>query len=1052
MLATAILTVAVAGSAYAQAIGQVHGKATDNTGAIMPGVTVTVAGTGLQQPLVAVTTQSGTYSFPVVPIGTYSVTFELSGFKKVTREGVILTSGFDATVDMKMEIGKVEEAVTVISESPLVDTKKTTTGGDFTVDQMLKVPTARDPWQVINMAPSIVLSGVNVGGSASGQQLGISAFGSSANVQWNLEGGNITDMSSNSSPSYFNFNSFQEIQVVTSGGDVSVQSSGVFINLITKSGSNVLKGSADMTFENASMQGQNVTQAQFNTALGTSATGLSGNPLHRIGAYDGDIGGPIMKNRLWFWGSTDYQDINVGVANFFQLNQAGCNPPPSTFAQLSAVQGCLANDKTTIQDFNGKLNYQLDTTNKFQFLFQSDRKLRNNRGATSTTAPEATQSQYSAGGIWKFQNPTYQLTHTWLPSDKLVFVNQVTYVQGGFFLDNHDYVTACGSSTYARDLAGQDPTSATCAWNIQALSNRTTGFTSRAQGNTYQTQRPSWEVKTDDNYFLPHVLGGDHALKFGVGWRKNPVLTYDHFNGGAVDTVQCVNNLASACGDGVTDVPVGSAAGLVPRSAQIRRDTLINHDWWTWDSYIQDSYTTKRLTVSGGVRQDWQNSSFLGGCVSANVILPLLLPQQCQAAQSVAQSFNNFSPRVSATYDLTGHGTTAIHGSFNYYYDTEIVLGDGLDNLNGVSLTYGSNNSNGSCSTVAGSSCWTDANHDGLAQANELTGTPTPSTSRFVNGVLTNLVPNIDPNLQIGRTREEVLGGDHQLAGNLHVSVDYTHRHIDRGSQSYIIGVQPGQAGFPVSNLWVGPFTYTDPATGIAAPYFTACAGCVLPTGNTISATSLRFQTYNGTSVTLTKRLSNRWQGNVSYTWNDFRQFTPAGTFATTGSTPGDPTGVQFSNGFTNNTPRFTVKGFASVELPWYGLLAATNWNLNDGNVRTESINGPGTFSNCPPGTPAAKCTAVAQTDNTLLFSNAGTFRLPAVNLIDVSVSKNIDFGRQKLTVTLNCFNLLNINTVQGFSSNNASNNGLAGAASTFLAINSIVPPRVFRIDLRYAF
>src|SRR4029077_9422271 len=109
------------------------------------------------------------------------------------------------------------------------------------------------------------------------------------------------------------------------------------------------------------------------------------------------------------------------------------------------------------------------------------------------------------------------------------------------------------------------------------------------------------------------------------------------------------------------------------------------------------------------------------------------------------------------------------------------------------------------------------------------------------------LVPNIDPNLQIGRTREEVVGGDHQLAGNLHVSVDYTHRHIDRGSQSYIIGVQPGQPGFPVSNLWVGPFNYTDPATGITAPYFTACAGCVLPTGNTISATSLRFQTYNGT-------------------------------------------------------------------------------------------------------------------------------------------------------------------------------------------------------------
>ena len=470
MLAATILTILAAGPAYAQAVGQIHGKVTDNTGAIMPGVTVTVAGSGLQQPLVAVTTQSGTYSFPVVPIGTYSVTFELSGFKKVTREGVMLTSGFDASIDMKMEIGKVEEAVTVVSESPLVDTKKTTTGGDFTVDQKLKVPTARDPWQVINMAPSIVLSGVNVGGSASGQQLGVSAFGSSDSVQWNLEGGNITDMASNSSPMYFNFDSFQEIQVVTGGGDVSVQSQGVFINLITKSGSNVFKGSGDVTFENASMQGQNVTQAQFNTAVGSSATGLSGAPLHRISAYDGDVGGPIKKNKLWFWGSTDYQDINKGVPNFFDTSLAGCNPPPSTFAQLSAVQGCLANDKTTIQDFNGKLNYQLNTTNKFQFLMQSDRKLRNNRSANSNSAPETTFSQYSAGGVWKFQNPTLQLRHTWLPTDRLVFVNQVTHVQGGFFLDNHDYSGACGSSTYQRDLAGTAirPT-LTCDYNIQDL-------------------------------------------------------------------------------------------------------------------------------------------------------------------------------------------------------------------------------------------------------------------------------------------------------------------------------------------------------------------------------------------------------------------------------------------------------------------------------------------------------------------------------------------------------------------------------------------------------
>jgi hypothetical protein len=1025
------------GALYAQAVGQIIGTVTDRSGAVIPGVTVTVAGASLQQPLTAVTTQTGTYSFPQVPIGTYSLTFELSGFKKVTRAVVIPAAGPGATVDMTLEV-----------DHPLVDTKRTTTGGDFTIDQLLRIPTARDPFQVMNMAPAIVLSGVNVGGSASGQQLTPAAFGQSGSVQWNLEGGSITDMSANASPMYFNFDSFQEIQVITGGGDVSVQSAGVFINLITKSGSNVVKGAADMTFEGSAMQGQNVTEAQFNSAL-TNGTGLSGDPLHRIANYDGDIGGPIRKNKLWYWASSDYQDIDVGDANFFDTALAGCNPPPSAFAQLSAVQGCLENDTTTIQDFNGKLNFLLDTTNKFQFLFQSSSKLRNNRGASSIVAPEATASQYGAGGIWHLQNPMYRLTHTWLPGDKLVFVNRVTYVQSGFFLDYHDHAT-CGSSSYARDLAGQDPTDPTCAWNIQSLSNSTTNLTSRAPAASYQTARPSWEVKTDDTYFLPHVLGGDHALKFGVGWRKNPVLTFSHHSGDAQDTVMCVNNSAAQCGDGVTDVPVGSEAGLVPRLAVLWRDSLTNHDWWTWDSYIQDSYTTRRLTVSGGVRQDYQNSEFLGGCVSANVILPWLFPRQCQGAVSPNHPFDNLSPRVSATDDLTGHGTTALHASYSYYFQTEEVLADGFNDLTQVSATFGPNENSGSCNPL-GASCWTDANHDGRVQANELMGNPAFSSDLFANGTLVNPEPTIDPDLKLNRTRETVIGADHQVARDLHVAVDYTHRYTDLGATPYIFGTQPGTAAFPISNLWVGPFTFTDPQTGISAPYFVVCAGCEVPDGSTITSTSLTHQTYNGASVTLTKRLSHRWQGNISYTWNDFRGFTPPGTFNTATFPAGDPTGISFTGGFTNNTPRYTVKGYASVEMPWYGLSAAANWNLSNGNVRTLSINGPGTIANCPPGTAAAQCTEKV-TYNTLTFQSNGSTRLPAIDLLDLSGSKTFDFGRQRLTVTLNCFNALNINTVTAFQSDVVSNNGQNGALNTFNAISSLVPPRVFRIDLRYAF
>ena len=237
------------GSAYAQARGSIFGKVTDASGGVLPGVTVTVAGTGLQQPLTAVTTATGAYEFPSVPIGTYSVTFELASFRKAQRQNVIITSGFNAQIDMKLEIGTLSTEMTVTAAAPVVDTKKTVTGATFTKEILENIPTARDPWQVINMTPG-VQAGLNVGGSSSGQQVSLSIYGTGSNVQWNLEGGSITDLSSNSSPAYFNFDSFEQIAVVTGGGDVSVQSSGLSINLVTKSGSNVFKGSAVYTFEN----------------------------------------------------------------------------------------------------------------------------------------------------------------------------------------------------------------------------------------------------------------------------------------------------------------------------------------------------------------------------------------------------------------------------------------------------------------------------------------------------------------------------------------------------------------------------------------------------------------------------------------------------------------------------------------------------------------------------------------------------------------------------------------------------------------------------------
>jgi carboxypeptidase family protein len=1034
VLLTAGILVALAGSAHAQAIGQIFGKVTDTTGGVMPGVTVTVTGTGLQQPLVAVTATSGAYTFPNVPIGTYTVTFELSGFKKGIRAGVVIETGFSAMIDMKMEVGTVTQEVSVTAQSPVVDTKKTSTGGTFTADVMSKIPTARDPWQIINMAPGVTLSGTNVGGSGSGQQLTPSVYGTSANVQWNLEGGNITDMSSNSSPSYFNFDSFQEIQVVTGGGDVSVQSGGLFINLVTKSGSNVFKGTGTITFENASMQSQNVSEKLFNSA---GQGGISGNPLHRIGNYSVEAGGPIKRNRLWYWGSMDHQDINVGITNFFDNNNPACVPPPSTYAQLSLLQGCLKNDQTIIRDYNAKVNFQLNAGNKFQFLTQTNLKHRNARGASRTTAVEDTYQQYSKGG--EFANPAYQLTHTLILTDKLVFTNQATYLSGGFFLDFQDY-TRCGSSTQARALAGQLPTDPTCMINIQPLSNRTTSYTSRGlTGGTYETVRPSWEIKTDGNYFLSHKLGGDHALKFGVGWRRNPVSSYSTWGGGAVADIQCVGNVAANCGDGVTSVPVGSAAGIVPYRARLFRDALVNNDWWTYSSYIQDSYSRGRLRLNGGVRQDWQTSRFRGGCVLANPIRPDLLPKQCQDPANPGFNFNNLSPRVSATYDMFGTGKTSIHSSFSYYYQSRLQLGNALSNLGGVTLTWGANQSSGACSTTAGAPCWTDANMDQKVQANELIGIPSASTSRFdaTTGVLSNAAPIVDKGIKLQRIRETITGVDHELVPNMHVAVDFIYRYTDLGTTTYSVGYEPGAAGFPFSQIYTDRVVFTDPITGKSAPYYVPCATCVRATGLTnMTGTSLSYTIYRGVQIAVGKRMSNKWQLNGSYAWNNVRAYSPLGTF-------NDPTGIEFTNGFTNGTARWVVKINGSIDLPW-GILAAANFNSQDGSVRTRSINGPGTIF---AGLNAAGA-ATTTTRNTLNFEPTGSERFKPFNQVDLSASKivTVPGSTQKLTLTLDAFNVGNASTIRSYASSNLS------LPVTYAQVGSIVPPRVFRVGARFAF
>src|ERR671918_2818130 len=244
-MTVALMLLASIPSAAQQQTGEIFGRAVDTSGAVLPGVTVTVAGPALLQPRVTVSSETGSYHVPELPIGSYSVTFELPGFRTTVMQDIRITIGFRAQINAELGVSNVQETVTVSGESPLIDTRETGTKTSFDLETLQNLPSARDPWVMLERTPSITMDRANVGGTQSGQQSGyVSRGANTTNNKWSIDGVAIPDMSATgSSPFYYDFDMLEEMQVSTGGADASQQTGGVGINFVTRSGTNRLRGS-----------------------------------------------------------------------------------------------------------------------------------------------------------------------------------------------------------------------------------------------------------------------------------------------------------------------------------------------------------------------------------------------------------------------------------------------------------------------------------------------------------------------------------------------------------------------------------------------------------------------------------------------------------------------------------------------------------------------------------------------------------------------------------------------------------------------------------------
>ena len=251
----AVLLAGVAVPAVAQVqTGSILVRAVDDQGAIVPGATVIISSPVLPREMAGTTDSSGIYQIPGLSIGTYAVKITLSGFRTIVRENVVVSQGQTSTVELLMKVSSISEEVTVKGESPIVDSKSANVNVNLDKNLLESTPGGKDIWNILEYkVPGLVFNTPDVGGNQAGLQRAFTARGTAndQNIQL-LNGVNVGDPSAlGFAMNYYDPSSFDNIQVSTGAQDISMGTSGVVVNLVTKSGTNAFSGQAGRvnTFE-----------------------------------------------------------------------------------------------------------------------------------------------------------------------------------------------------------------------------------------------------------------------------------------------------------------------------------------------------------------------------------------------------------------------------------------------------------------------------------------------------------------------------------------------------------------------------------------------------------------------------------------------------------------------------------------------------------------------------------------------------------------------------------------------------------------------------------
>jgi hypothetical protein len=419
--------------------GRIDVTVTDSTGAILPGVTIDVTG---PQNATAVTDAKGEAHFLSLAPGTYTVTAKMQGFGDYNNKNVPVATGAGVALKITLTVGGVTQQIEVNADTPVIDPKRTTTSTNVTYEELQQVPSSRDPWVVLQTVPGVIVDRVNVGGAESGQQSNYQAKGAaSGDNTWNIDGVAITDMSAlGSSPTYYDFDMFQEMQVSTGGADLQTATPGVALNFVLKGGSNTPHGSTRIYYEDEGMQANNLPE-DLEASLG-GVTG-KGNRINKYADFGFELGGPIWKDRLWAWGALGKTDVTLLTLS---------NTP----------------DQTILKNSSFKATGQLSDAIRGSFTFFRGDKQKFGRGAGPTREQPTTWNQSGPTSVYKGEANFVMNQNTFLTA-------RYAYVSGGFQLTPQGGL----DTPHYNDDAG--------VW--------------RGSYEHYETVRPQWQTTFDGNTF-----------------------------------------------------------------------------------------------------------------------------------------------------------------------------------------------------------------------------------------------------------------------------------------------------------------------------------------------------------------------------------------------------------------------------------------------------------------------------------------------------------------------------------------------------------------------